>query len=98
MTRSVFLTLGLLIPVSIAAGQPGAGRLPEGATVHRDLEYVTDGHERQKLDLYLPKDGKDLPLIINIHGGAWRAGSKEDGRASGVSGSAATPWRRSTTG
>ena len=34
---------------------------------------------RQKLDLYLPKEGKNLPLIINIHGGAWRAGSKDMG-------------------
>jgi len=29
--------------------------------------------------LYLPKDGKNLPVIINIHGGAWQAGSKEMG-------------------
>jgi acetyl esterase/lipase len=40
---------------------------------------VPSGHERQKLDLYLPKDGASLPLIINIHGGAFRAGSKENG-------------------
>jgi acetyl esterase/lipase len=47
--------------------------------VYRDLPYVTNGHPRQKLDLYLPKDGKNLPLIINIHGGAWQGGSKEMG-------------------
>lgn len=44
---------------------------------YRDLAYVTDGHERQKLDLYLPPQGKNLPLIIWIHGGAFRMGSKE---------------------
>jgi len=43
------------------------------------MAYVPHGHERQKLDLYLPKDGTNLPLIINIHGGAFRAGSKEQG-------------------
>jgi acetyl esterase/lipase len=52
--------------------------------VKRDLSYVPDGHERHKLDLYLPK-AKDQqpdvpaskrPLVIWIHGGAWRAGSK----------------------
>jgi acetyl esterase/lipase len=53
--------------------------VPEGATVYRDLPYITNGHERQKLDLYLPKGGKNLPLIISIHGGAWRAGSKDMG-------------------
>ena len=49
---------------------------PEGVTVHRDIAYVTDGHERQKLDLYIPDEGKNLPLIIWIHGGAWLGGNK----------------------
>jgi acetyl esterase/lipase len=53
--------------------------VPAGATLHRDIPYVTNGHPRQKLDLYLPKEGRNLPLIINIHGGAFRMGSKEDG-------------------
>lgn len=42
-----------------------------------DLAYVTNGHERQKLDLYLPAVGEKLPLLIWIHGGAFRMGSKE---------------------
>lgn len=68
--------------VAIALPQPPTtreSRLPEGATVHRDLAYVPDGHERQKLDLYLPRDGRNLPLIINIHGGAFKMGGKEQG-------------------
>lgn len=67
--------------VSARGQTPGARRpsLPEGATAHRDLAYVPGGHERQKLDLYLPKAGTLLPLIINIHGGAFKMGSKEDG-------------------
>lgn len=52
--------------------QPSAG-----ITIHRDLAYVSHGHERQKLDLYLPKEGQNCPLIIWIHGGAFRRGSKE---------------------
>ncbi|HNQ89922.1 MAG TPA: alpha-L-fucosidase [Verrucomicrobiota bacterium] len=67
---------------AIALTQPPGFRqssLPEGATAHRDLAYVPSGHERQKLDLYLPKDGTNLPLIINIHGGAFKMGSKEQG-------------------
>lgn len=42
-----------------------------------DLAYVTNGHERQKLDLYLPDEGMNLPLLIWVHGGAFRMGSKE---------------------
>jgi acetyl esterase/lipase len=62
------------------AKQPPRGpRLPEGATAHRDLEYVAGGHERNKLDLYLPaKADTPLPLIVWIHGGAWMAGSKDN--------------------
>ena len=44
---------------------------------YRDLAYVSNGHERQKLDLYLPAQGENFPLIIWIHGGAFRMGSKE---------------------
>jgi acetyl esterase/lipase len=57
-------------------GSTEAMNVPEGVTVHRDIAYVTDGHERQKLDLYVPDEGKNLPLIIWIHGGAWRGGNK----------------------
>ncbi len=60
-------------------GNPEASHMPEGTTAHRDLPYVTNGHPRQKLDLYLPKEGRELPLIIWVHGGAFRLGSKEDG-------------------
>ncbi|MFL2545850.1 MAG: alpha/beta hydrolase fold domain-containing protein [Candidatus Rariloculaceae bacterium] len=49
---------------------------PEGTRVFRDIAYVDGGHENQILDLYLPAAGDNLPLIVYIHGGAWRAGSK----------------------
>ncbi len=60
-------------PTGTAPNRP----LPDGARVWRDLEYVPGGHERQKLDLYLPAQGKAWPLIVWVHGGAFRAGSKD---------------------
>jgi len=49
--------------------------------IMRDIEYVPSGHERQKLDLYLPAEPRDqnkpLPLIIWVQGDAWMGGSKE---------------------
>jgi acetyl esterase/lipase len=48
-----------------------------GTRVLRDLEYVPGGHERQRLDLYLPAEGKNLPVIVWVHGGAFRMGSKD---------------------
>ena len=51
---------------------------PEGVRALRDLEYIAGGHEENRLDLYLPeKSAHPLPLIVWIHGGGWRLGSKE---------------------
>lgn len=45
---------------------------------HRDLEYAHVGKHRLLLDLYLPPQAsKPVPLVVWIHGGAWRAGSKD---------------------
>jgi acetyl esterase/lipase len=55
-----------------------ANALPAGVIVHRDLAYVSGGHPRQMLDLYLPNLGDAMPLIVWIHGGAFRMGSKAD--------------------
>ncbi|MBI1895980.1 MAG: alpha/beta hydrolase [Acidobacteria bacterium] len=47
---------------------------------HRDLVYASTPEKELKLDLYLPEDlpPQPLPLVIWIHGGAWRAGGKEN--------------------
>jgi len=53
--------------------------VPTGLAAYRDLAYVPGGHERQKLDLYVPAAGEGpFPLIVWIHGGSWTYGSKED--------------------
>jgi len=54
---------------------------PEGVIAKRDIPYAGTDNPRQKLDLYLPKEpkGEKLPLIVFIHGGAWRAGDKNGG-------------------
>ncbi len=48
-----------------------------------DLSYADTDNPRQKLDLYLParrvKD-KRWPVVVYIHGGAWRSGNKSRGR------------------
>jgi acetyl esterase/lipase len=63
---------------AFAQQRPG-GVPPQGTTVLRNLEYVKGGHERQKLDLYLPEklEPAPLPVIVWIHGGGWQAGSKD---------------------
>jgi acetyl esterase/lipase len=80
-SQAILISVMLAFIFSVAvADEPVQSTRPqgsEGTIVHRDLPYVSNGHERQKLDLYLPKAGENLPLIIRIHGGAWLAGSKE---------------------
>ena len=59
------------------AGQRGSQpTLPKGTQIHRDLSYATNGHAQQKLDLYIPKTDKRVPLIIFVHGGAFNRGDK----------------------
>jgi len=45
--------------------------------VVKDLEYVAYGHERHRLDLYLPAaSDRPAPIIVWVHGGGWAGGSK----------------------
>lgn len=40
----------------------------------KDIAYGS--LERQVLDIYTPKDAKNLPVVFWIHGGGWQAGDK----------------------
>ena len=79
------LLFAAALPAGPAAAQeaprPTGEPVPAGVAAHRDLAYAADGHERQKLDLYLPEgrpaNAAALPVVVWIHGGAFRAGSKD---------------------
>jgi len=62
----IFLTL--LTGVSIAAGEKN----------QRDVPFAVVGDTTLKLDLYSPESGASAGLIIWVHGGAWRGGSRSD--------------------
>lgn len=48
----------------------------KGQPVRKDIEYARVDDHALLLDLYLPeRDGR--PLVVWVHGGAWRSGSKE---------------------
>lgn len=56
--------------------------LPPGVRLLPDLEYVPNGHPRQRLDLYLPETvSQPLPVLLWIHGGGWVTGDKAGGPA-----------------
>jgi len=66
-----------------AASAPGSAKkmeaLPAGVRVLRDIEYARRGEKSLLLDLYLPeaKASKPLPVVVWVHGGGWRNGSKD---------------------
>ena len=47
------------------------------AAIKRDLVFAKVGDQELKLDLYLPDAGQPAGLIVWVHGGAWRAGSRD---------------------
>jgi acetyl esterase/lipase len=56
-----------------------SGTLSSNVEVQKDIPY-TDGDpedaSKHKLDLYLPKDQKNFPVLVFVHGGSWRSGDR----------------------
>jgi acetyl esterase/lipase len=69
----------LLLAAALLAGLTCHGRAaePSSSRVLRDLEYAQAGEISLKLNLHLPNTEMQRVLIVWVHGGAWRAGSKE---------------------
>src|SRR5438876_10576574 len=44
----------------------------------RDIEYARVGDISLRLDLYVPANAKSPPLVVWVHGGAWKGGSKSN--------------------
>ena len=80
--------LALLLLLSLGAARVLAETPSVTApTIIRNLPYVPHGHERQKLDLYIPPNAAaEAPLLVWIHGGAWKQGGKESCPAVGMMG------------
>jgi len=53
------------------------------ADIKRDIEYSRPNDKPQLLDLYLPKEADTpLPVVMWVHGGGWKNGSKKNCPAS----------------
>ncbi|MBI1903740.1 MAG: alpha/beta hydrolase [Planctomycetia bacterium] len=59
----------LLVAATAHAADPKA---------YRDLAYAEPKSERQSLDVYAPTEGKNLPVVVWIHGGGWQRGDKSE--------------------
>jgi acetyl esterase/lipase len=73
---------GLITPEEQKAFLAGGGPARGEVKVEQDIPYAGTKNPRQTLDLLLPrtpKGDKPLPVVVNIHGGAWMSGDKSQG-------------------
>ncbi len=87
-----FLVCALLVVIArgdAASGQPPgkkaapkrAWKAPENVIIERDVQYGQAGARPLVLDIIRPREAsqKPRPVIVFIHGGAWRGGDKSNG-------------------
>jgi acetyl esterase/lipase len=67
-----------LLSVMLASLLPVAASLADDVKALRDIEYARVGDMSLKLDLYVPVNVKTPPLVVWVHGGAWKGGSKSN--------------------
>lgn len=82
------LALGVVLAVPSADAQRRAA-IPADVRIVRDVAYGTD--PKQRFDVYAPKGVRNAPVILMVHGGAWRTGDK---RSRGVVGRKVERWSR----
>jgi len=70
---AVLVFLSMCASAQQAEDYPGSAY----ATKTADILYAVDGDHELLLDLYMPKGVASPPLVVWIHGGAWRRGSKD---------------------
>jgi acetyl esterase/lipase len=71
----------------------------DGGPQHTDVVYATVDGKELALDIYMPAGVQSPPLLVWVHGGAWRSGTKERVRREFVENGIATAsldFRQST--
>jgi acetyl esterase/lipase len=78
-TLSILFALLLAITLGWTDADAAEEEIDANMRITRDLVYRTPPPSDPKLtslDLYRPLEGDDLPVMIFVHGGSWRAGDK----------------------
>ena len=75
LSAVLFMNRILLSSVALLLWSSVSGIAADSGEVIRDVEYARVGELALKLDLHLPHGKPREPLIVWVHGGAWRSGS-----------------------
>ncbi len=74
------MRVSLLAVVLLGVGLQAQPIVPDGVERIADIQYASTPEKKLLLDVYRPArpSSAKLPLVVWIHGGAWRAGSKNN--------------------
>jgi acetyl esterase/lipase len=79
-TRQTLIVILVLMGAMSIQAQPGKPNTSQIKNKWLDVAYAT-ASQAQKLDIYLPEEGSGpFPVIVSIHGGAFKGGDKADGQ------------------
>lgn len=76
--KAFSLLLSLFAAVMLRATESNPPKLPSGAQFAGDVAYVAQAHARQKMDIAFFKHGPQRPLLVWVHGGAFKGGDKAE--------------------
>ena len=82
--KSMVLVAAICLCPIVAGAEPDSSRDGAAVNVSSDLVFATVNGQQLKLDLYVPTDVRQPPLVVWIHGGGWRGGSKNNPKLSDV--------------
>jgi len=80
---------GFALATAFVMPTPKAIAIAPAVTVVRDVAYGAD--PKQRFDVYIPRGARNAPVVLMVHGGAWRIGDK---RSRGVVGNKVERWSR----
>lgn len=71
-------SIALVCLYTLASAQPERIKsiFPDNTIIHQNINYANDTLKKHMLDIYLPANATNVPLVIWIHGGAWQTNNK----------------------
>src|SRR6478735_5727908 len=73
LITGVFFTICLQ---ALAQNSPVQHIFLANTITYSNIAYANDTLKKHRLDIYLPPDANNLPLVVWIHGGAWMVNDK----------------------